>query len=214
MTEVRDMWMAPCKPNGLQAAPDGLWVMAQSSRDQTDTHAYKLRYEDGSVIQKVPTGLGHAGGISEGGGHLWVTADSLLVKLDYAGNTVGRYMAPGGAGNHGVEWVDDHNMWTSDPLNFKVHLLDPTTMAVKRSVGYPVGKKGHGMFVHGGSIWQGITRKDIHGGEIYQIDADDGTVLRHIDIPDPEIHGFTQHHGLIWFCCARTHRVCTVPLPS
>ena len=32
MTEIRDMWVTPGpKPNGLQAAADGLWVI-----DQTD----------------------------------------------------------------------------------------------------------------------------------------------------------------------------------
>ena len=43
MTEVRDMWSTPFRPNGLQAAPDGLWVMAQSGGGMTDNHVYKLR---------------------------------------------------------------------------------------------------------------------------------------------------------------------------
>ena len=91
MTEVRDMWSTPFRPNGLQAAPDGLWVMAQSGGGMTDNHVYKLRYEDGSVIEKVPTGLDHAGGVTVGNGKVWVAADADLIKLDLQGNILNRY---------------------------------------------------------------------------------------------------------------------------
>ena len=214
MTQVRDMWMAPTRPNGLQAAPDGMWLMAQSGAGLTDNHAYKLSYEDGSVLKKVPTGLDHAGGITVGGGYVWVTADFDTVQLDFDGNEVSRRMSPGGRGAHGIEWVDEHNMWIVDPGAFKVDLIDPTTMETKRSVPTPVGKKAHGMALYNGTIWQGVTRKDTGGGELYQIDIETGEILHRIDVPEPEIHGVAQHDGLIWFCCAKTHRVCTVHMPA
>ena len=214
MTQVQDMWMAPTRPNGLQAAADGMWLMAQSGAGLTDNHAYKLSYEDGSVLQKVPTGLDHAGGITVGGGYVWVTADSDTIQLDFDGNEVSRRMSPGGRGAHGIEWVDEHNMWIVDPGAFRVDLIDPTTMEIKRSVPTPVGKKAHGMALYNGTIWQGVTRKDTGGGELYQIDIETGEILHRIDISEPEIHGVAQHDGLIWFCCAKTHRVCTVPMPS
>ncbi len=212
--EVRDMWVAPFRPNGLQAAADGLWVMAQSGGADTDTHAYKLSYEDGSVIRKIPTRLEHAGGITEGGGYLWITSGYDLTKLDYDGNEIDTYLTPEGRGAHGVEWIDEHSMWLTSPGTFRVFLMDPSTMQIRRSVRFPVGKKGHGMFVQGDSVWQGVTRKDTGGGEIYEIDSRDGRVLTHIDVPEPEIHGMTLHDGLIWICCAKSNRVCTVPLPG
>ena len=214
MTEVRDMWTAPFRPNGLQADPDGLWVMAQSGGELTDNHVYKLSYEDGSVLEKVPTGLGHAGGVTVGGGHVWVAADYEIFKLDYDGNILERHVSPGGRGVHGMEWVDKDNMWLVDPGKYRVDLVDPATMEIKRSVPTPVGKKAHGMFIGDGVIWQGVTRKDLGGGELYQIDIEDGTVLDRIDIPAPEVHGLAGHEGRIWFCCAKTHRVCSVPMPS
>lgn len=214
MTEVRDMWVAPFRPNGLQAAEDGLWVMAQSGGDLTDTHVYKLSYDDGSVLQKIPTRLEHAGGITEGGGYLWITWGYDVTKIDLEGNEIATYLTPDGRGAHGVEWVDDRNMWMVSPGTFRVNLMDPTAMTVKRSIPFPVGKKGHGMFALDGSIWQGVTRKDLGGGEIYQLDARDGRVLNRIDVAEPEIHGMTHHDGLIWFCCAKSHRVCTIPLPT
>ena len=64
MPDVRQMWTVPFRPNGLQASPDGLWVMAQAVKSigedtntYTDTHAYLLSYSDGSVIHKVQTTL-------------------------------------------------------------------------------------------------------------------------------------------------------------
>ena len=214
MSQVKDMWIAPTRPNGLQAASDGLWLMAQSGAGLTDNHAYRLSYEDGSVIQKVPTGLDHAGGITVGGGYLWVTADYDLVQIDFRGNEISRKMSPGGRGAHGIEWVDEHNIWIVDPGGFRVDLIDPSTMEVKYSVPTPVGKKAHGMALYDGTIWQGVTRKDTGGGELYQIDIETAEIVNRIDVPWPEIHGVTQHHGRIWFCCAKTHRVCTVTIPS
>jgi outer membrane protein assembly factor BamB len=212
MAEICERWTAPFRPNGLQAASDGLWVIAQSGGVDTDTHLYKLSYEDGSVIEKVPTDLEHAGGVTVGGGFLWVTAGFDLFKLDRDGATVESYLTPGGGGAHGVEWIDDNGMWIVQPRAF-VHLVDPASMDVIRSVPTPPGKKTHGMFFLDGALWCGVTRKDTGGGELYKIDAETGEVLHRIDIPEPEVHGMTQHDGNIWFCCARTHRVCTVPLP-
>ena len=212
MTEIRDMWHTPFRPNGLQAASDGLWVMAQSGGGMTDNNAYKLSYDDGSVIKKVTTGLDHAGWVTVGNGNVWVAADADLIQLDFQGNILNRYLAPGGRGAHGLDWVDEHNMWVVDPGAFKVDLVDPNTMEIKRSVRTPVGKKAHGMFVHKGYVWQGITRQDLGGGEIYQIDMETDEVLRRIDITEPEIHGLAYHNGNIWLCCAKSHRVCTIPI--
>ena len=50
-------------------------------------------------------------------------------------------------------------------------------------------------------------------GKIHRLDPENGDVLDEIDVPEPEVHGMTLKDGLIWFCCAETRRVCTVPLP-
>ena len=50
MAEVHDMWVHPGpQPNGAQAVDDGLWII-----DQKDDHLYKLGYEDGSLLEKLP----------------------------------------------------------------------------------------------------------------------------------------------------------------
>ena len=220
MTQIRDMWLTPGpQPNGLQATADGLWVI-----DQTDSHLYKLSYEDGSVLGKLPTETHRPSGVTEGAGQLWAasTYSSELLKLGYDGSTLGRYDTPGKGvvkfgdpgntrvtGAHGMEWVDDHNMWIAVPPAQRLYLIDPQTMQVKRSIPTP-GVRPHGIFLHDGALWCADTGM----ARIHKLDPDDGKVLDEIDAPDPEVHGMTLHDGEIWFCCASTRRVCTVPLPS
>ena len=221
MSEIHDMWITPGpQPNGLQATPDGLWVI-----DQVDNHLYKLSYDDGSVIEKVPTETEHSSGVTVGGGYLWVasTYTCELVQMDHDGSTVERHDTPGKGvvgfakdpanarvtGAHGMEWVDDENMWVAVPPAQRVYLMDPTTMTVKRSIPTP-GIRPHGLFMHEGFIWLA----DTQDAKAQKLDPDTGEVLAEIDLPAPEVHGMTLHEGNIWFCCAVTCRVCTVPLPS
>ena len=93
MTAITDRWVAPGpQPNGLQAAEDGLWLI-----DQRDNHLYKLAYEDGSVIARLPTETDRSSGVTEGGGHVWVasTYNARIYKLDGDGATVDHYDTPG-----------------------------------------------------------------------------------------------------------------------
>ena len=53
---------------------------------------------------------------------------------------------------------------------------------------------------------------DTGARKIHKLNPENGEVLDEIDVPDPEVHGMTLHDGEIWFCCAMTRRVCTVPL--
>ena len=80
MAVITDRWVAPGpQPNGLQAADDGLWLI-----DQRDNHLYKLAYEDGSVIARLPTETDRSSGVTEGGGYVWVasTYNARIYKLD------------------------------------------------------------------------------------------------------------------------------------
>ena len=213
------MWLTPGpKPNGLQAAADGLWVI-----DQEDNHLYKLSYEDGSVMAKVPTKTDRPSGVAEGGGFLWAssTYSAELFRLSYDGSTSEVFDTPGKGvlewpgrkvdrvtGAHGMEWVDGANMWVAVPPARQVFLVDPATMRPKRSVPTP-GDRPHGLFLHGGHLWLA----DTNMRKIHELDHESGQVLREIDVPDPEVHGVTLHEGKIWFCCAETRRVCTIPLP-
>ena len=220
MAEIQDRWKTPGpQPNGLQAADDGLWVI-----DQTDNHLYKLNYDDGSVMEKLPTDTEHSSGVTEGGGNLWVasTYSTELFKLNYDGSTVAKYDTPGKGvvgfadpanarvtGAHGMEWVDEDNMWVAVPPAKKVFLMDPKTMTVKRSIDTP-DMRPHGLFMHEGNMWLA----DTGIGKLHKLNPATGEVLDEIDVPAPEVHGMTLHDGQIWFCCAVSTRVCTISLPA
>ncbi len=212
MSEIRDRWITPGpQPNGLQASADGLWVI-----DQTDNALYKLDYDDGAVIAKLPTETQRSSGVTEGGGFLWVASTYTLelVKTDYEGRTVGRYETPVSgndrrSGAHGLEWVDERNMWVAVPAARRLFLIDPRTMETKRSIPTP-GPRPHGIFFRDGAVWCADTTMKL----VHKLDADTGEVLDRIAVPDPEAHGLTLHDGEIWLCCAATRRVCTIRLPS
>ena len=219
MTEIRDRWLTPgAQPNALQAASDGLWVM-----DQSDNHLYKLRYEDGSVMAKLPTETDRSSGVTEGGGFVWVssTYSRELYRLNHDGTTSAVFDTPGKGvlqgrdpdydtvtEAHGLEWVDDHNMWMAVPPSRTVYLLDPATMQPKRSFPTP-GDRPHGIFLHDGYLWLA----DTNMRKAHKLDPDNGEILAEISVPDPEVHGMTVHEGTLWFCCAVTRRVCTIALP-
>ncbi|MDE2766465.1 MAG: hypothetical protein OXI70_00020, partial [Chloroflexota bacterium] len=66
----------------------------------------------------------------------------------------------------------------------------------------------HGVFVADGHVWC----SDVGLRQIHKLDPATGEIRAAIDVPDPEVHGMTLHNDDIWFCCALTRRVCTVPL--
>ena len=218
--KATERWIHPGpQPNGLQADNDGLWAI-----DQSDNNLYKLSYSDGSVIEKLATDTMHSSGVTKGGGHLWVasTYTCELFKLNYDGTTAAQYDTPGKGivefsdspdspvtGAHGMEWVDNENLWVAVPPAQAIFLLDPTDMSVKRSIPSP-GIRPHGLFIFENEMWLA----DTQDCKIHKLDPDSGTVLDEIEIPEPEIHGMTLHEREIWFCCAETRKVCTVPLPD
>ena len=112
-------------------------------------------------------------------------------------------------GAHGMEWIDEDNMWIAVPPAQRVYLMDPKTMTVKRSFASP-GERPHGLFMDGGSIWLADTGM----GKIHKLNPETGEVLAEVDVPAPEVHGMTVRDGQMWFCCAETRRVCTVPIPA
>lgn len=220
MAEIRDEFIHPgLQPNGLQAADDGLWVI-----DQVDNYLYKLDYETGETLEKVLTETEHSSGVTIGGGSIWVasTYSAELFKCSMDGTTVARYDTPGKGvvafansenprvtGAHGMEWIDDENMWVAVPPAQRVYLMDPETMTVKRSIASP-GIRPHGLFMHEGSMWLA----DTAACKVHKLDPETGDVLGEIDVLAPEVHGMTIHAGRLWFCCAETRRVCSVELPA
>ena len=90
------------QPNGLQAAPDGLWCI-----DQVDLKIYKFDYESGEVLFEAQTDTAHSSGVTLGDGSLWIasTFELKIARLDPAtGQTIAKLDSPG---NGVVAWVAD-----------------------------------------------------------------------------------------------------------
>jgi DNA-binding beta-propeller fold protein YncE len=216
MVKVVDMWLTPGeRPNGLQASPDGLWVI-----DAADNHLYRLGWEDGSVLLDVPTETYKSSGVTVGGGYVWVasTHNKRLYKLDEDGTTI-EYSDPPGIGvrdprdtgadyvrPHGMEWVDG-KLWVCIKPALRIYQIDPETREVLHSIPTP-GPGPHGIAWDNGDIWCA----DKPTGVIHKLDAESGKVLDEIRIESPVLDGLTIHEDTLIFCSEPTRQVCRVEL--
>ena len=200
------------QPNGIQAAPDGLWCI-----DQVDHKVYRVDYATGNILFEAQTDTVHSSGITVGGGYLWVasTYESKIAKLDLAtGQTVAKYDSPGSGivawregaadaqqtGAHGLEWRDGKLYVASPPSQF-VHVMDPESWQEVHRFRTP------GLRVHGlawgpqGRIWVA----DTSSGCVSLLGVEDGRVYSTIRVEAPaEVHGMTIHEGVLWYCDAHS----------
>lgn len=202
-------------PNGLQAAPDGLWCI-----DQENNKVYRQDYETGEVLFEAQTDTVHSSGITIGGGYLWIasTYEAKIAKLDlHTGKTIEKYDSPGAGivawtegtdaaqhtGAHGLEWKDGL-LYVASPPSQKVHVMDVQSWQERNS--FAAG----GLRVHG-VAWGAENRlwvSDTSSGVINLMDVDQGRVYQVIRVEAPnEIHGMTMHESVIWLCDAETCQI-------
>ena len=132
------------KPNGLQAADDGLWYI-----DQGNDNVYKLDWQTGETLFEAPTETVHSSGITlDDDGNVWIAStyscDIFVVDRE-TGATIDKFPSPGAGinatrehfdesegraaqptGDHGLEWKDGHIYIASPPSQF-VHVVDAST---------------------------------------------------------------------------------------
>ena len=214
---IENLFLTPGpQPNGLQAAPDGLWVI-----DQKDNCVYKLSYRDGSILVKMETEADKASGITLGGGYMWIasTYNCKILKLDPdTGKTVAVYETPGAGvavwrrddpdairtGAHGLEWVDG-KIWVATPPSQTLYQVEPSDMTVIKSFPTP-GPRPHGLAWDNGYLWLADTTMM----EIHKIDPSSGKVVDTIEVDGPPPHGMTIRDGVLWYCDAETRQVCRI----
>ena len=178
MAKIEDMWMTPgARPNGLQAAADGLWVI---SADE-GSHLYKLDYETGDVIVDVPTETYRSSGLTVGGGHVWVasTHSSRLYKLNEDGSTVEFYDPPGTGVHDPRDTGTGVQSSARDGVGGRWHVgggqacasavpdRSRETLEVERSIPTP-GAAPHGIAWDGEALWCA----DRAMGKIHRLDAE------------------------------------------
>lgn len=217
MPKIEDMWLTPCtRPNGLQAADDGLWVISADD----EARLQKLDYETGEPMLDVTTDTYRSSGLTCAGEQVWVasTHNSRLYKLNQDGATI-EYCEPPGAGihdprdkgpsynrPHGMEWLGE-TMWVAIKPALRLYLLDSETLEVRHSIPTP-GAAPHGIAWDGETLWCA----DRAMQKIHRLDPDTGEIHDEIHVPAPELHGLTMHEGALWFCCDPSARVCRIEL--
>ena len=197
------------QPNGLQAAPDGLWII-----DQVDLKIYKVAWDTGDVLFEAQTDTEHSSGITLGGGHVWIasTFELQIAKLDMkTGKTIAKYDSPGvgvaswregmeGAsetGAHGLEWRNGKIYIASPPSQF-VHVVDTETWTEEHAFRTP-GLRNHGLAWQDDKLWVA----DTSAGTVNLLGTADGRVYDVIRVEAPdEVHGMTMHDGVLWYCDA------------
>lgn len=209
------------QPNDLQFVPDGLWVL-----DQVDPNkAFKVRPEDGSIIQELQTESIHGSGITYGNGALWIASTKMTdpakpprtLKVDSkTGKTLKSWVTPGSglygnitprstpSGAHGLKWVDG-KYWMAVPASGKLFLMEPETGEIVRSIPAP-GVRTHGLAWDDGFLWC----IDSNARVVYKLDPKDGTPVAKIQLTreDPEPHGLDIGNGVLWYCDAASGWIC------
>jgi hypothetical protein len=82
------------QPNGLQATPEGLWIIDQGAGNK----AYLVSYRDGKVLRSFDTETDRSSGITFDNGTLWIgsTYSRETVRVDAeTGKTMERHFTPG-----------------------------------------------------------------------------------------------------------------------
>lgn len=153
---VRALWKTSCQqPNGLQATPQGLWVL-----DQVDPNrVYLVRYSDGSVLHEFQTRSKHGSGITvDPSGNVWVASTFGFEIICYdpeTGKEVSAIPAPGLGDDpgspHALEWHEGH-LWCNVPKAGQVFELDPSNGRVLHHVSSH-GDRAHGMAWEPDSFW-------------------------------------------------------------
>jgi len=210
------------EPNDLQFVSDGLWII-----DQVDPNKlFKVRPEDGKILEQLQTESMHGSGISVGNGALWITSTKglkpgtppLTMKIDPTnGKTLATWVTPESgiwgrpgpnatpSGGHGLKFVDG-KYWMAVPFSQKIFLMDAETGKVVRSIPAPETRT-HGLALDKGFLWC-VGSND---RAVYKMDPKDGKLLAKVVIAeaDPAPHGLDiDKNGVLWYCDAASGWIC------
>ncbi len=202
------------KPNGLQAADDGLWYI-----DQGNNNVYKLDWQTGETLFEAPTETVHSSGITlDDEGNVWIAStyscDIFVVDRE-TGATIDKFPSPGAGinatrehfddsmgraaqptGDHGLEWKDGHIYIASPPSQF-VHVLDASSWKEVHRFKAP-GYRVHGIAwaEEEGHMWV----SDTSFGIVCRQRIEDGRCYDVFRVPHPvQIHGMTIKDNRLWY---------------
>lgn len=188
------------QPNGLQATPEGLWIIDQSP----GSRAYLVRYEDGSVIKSFDTDSVRPSGITFDGQAIWIgsTFSYENVRCDATtGAVLERRPTPGST----------TFAMAGDPPPRRSPLAG-TPMAQRRPAavggpapGQPPSQRltqepsvkfqgAHGQEFRDGRLWTTSTSSR----SIFKIETGKWVVEQRLSAPGPRPHGLAWEGRYLW----------------
>jgi streptogramin lyase len=212
IADTIQMFMAPGpKPNGLQAADDGLWII-----DQGDEHIYKVDWKTGETLVDAPTESVTPSGITIGDELVWIasTGSNEIIAVDpITGKTAQKYESPGAGvsathehrgpgeprpetGDHGLEWKDGHIYIASPPSQY-VHVMDVSTWKEVHRFKAP-GYRVHGIAwaKEEGTMWTA----DTSAGIVSRLRVEDSRCYDVFRVLHPlQVHGMTIKDNILWY---------------
>ncbi|MBT3995169.1 MAG: hypothetical protein HOF01_05160 [Chloroflexi bacterium] len=201
------------RPNGLQAADDGLWII-----DQANDLVHKVDWATGEVLHEVPTETDKSSGITIGGGYLWIasTYSCEIYRIDIdTGKTLEIYPGAGAGinatrekldessgrksqptGDHGLEWKDG-KLYVASPPSQYLHVIDTDNWQEIHRMKVP-GFRVHGLAwaEEEGHVWIA----DTAFGVVSRHRIDDGRCYDAFRVLDPvQVHGMTMKDERLWY---------------
>jgi streptogramin lyase len=207
-------WSTPGRqPNGLQATPEGLWVI-----DQIDPNdIYLLDWADGHELQRIPTRALHSSGITlDPDGNIWIGSTFTYEVICFdrqTGKELACFPTPPhdrSGGPHGMDWRDG-KLWFNVPITRKLFAMDPANGQLVHSI--PLrGDRAHGIAwdPYDASLWC----VDSNRAAIWKLNPYTGAILDSVGCRGPEPHGMTIWQGEFWLCDADSREVYTFPVPQ
>lgn len=187
-------------PNGLQATPEGLWIIDQSEGSK----AYLVGYDDGRVLRSFETETDKSSGITFDGHSLWIgsTYSREIVRVDaMTGKTLERHFTPGAGVIY--KMASDPPARSSPLAKAASPPVKPVAVAAKTVGGFQAGEtlgsKAPGTGAHGqewrdGFLWIAVPPSR----ELYQIDPKTWVVQRKFATAANRPHGIGWEGKYLW----------------
>jgi hypothetical protein len=184
------------RPNGLQATPEGLWIIDQGP----GSRASLVRYSDGSVIRSFETDTVRPSGITFDGTAIWIgsTFSYENVRCDATTGVVLERRPTPGCTTYAM---------AGDPPPRRSPLAPPPAAAPPRPAtpAAPAPPRltqaphlrfqgAHGQEWRDGRLWTTSTSSR----SIYELDAATWTVRRVLPTPGPRPHGLAWEGRYLW----------------
>lgn len=183
------------RPNGLQATPQGLWIIDQG----TGSRASLVRYSDGQVLKSFETDTVRPSGLTFDGDALWIgsTFSYENVRCDATtGAVLERRPTPGCTTYTMAGDPPPRRSPLAPPLVAEVALAAPVSPPTARLTQPPHGRfqGAHGQEWRDGKLWTTSTC----ARSIYRLDPKAWVVEQRLSAPGPRPHGIAWEGRYLW----------------